>query len=336
MKQSKEFHPYRYMISIMRKLIKDPKKLEVLLRIRMKAQLIAWKTQHYIFHLFRREKKLCVIYIGDTKGGFFSCFIKILAGLSYAYRHELTPVVDMKNYPNPYLEDEELGRINSWEYYFKQPCDVSLEEALATPGTASRCIRLYAGPRVGHALFQNLDGELDYWRNICNKYIRVSDEVQKEIDHFKTNFKGRKVLGVSLRGTDYISLKLHDHPVQPTPEEVIVKAEEVMKEYSFDAVYLSTEDKNIVAKFQAAFGDKLLLHEEVYVDYDYNANKWVTHYSTHREHDKYLMGFEYIVSKLLLLECQGLITNMACGTTSIMCISKGWEYLHVFDLGYYD
>ena len=42
-----------------------------------------------------------------------------------------------------------------------------------------------------------------------------------------------------------------------------------MKEKNFDYVYLATEDKRILAEFQAAFREKLILPDNNYFDYDY-------------------------------------------------------------------
>ncbi len=329
MKPSGNFHPIRYIFKLMRKFIRNSKLLDFLLRIRTNYRLFLWKVEYALFSSIRRSKKLCVIYIGETKAGFFACFLRILSGIAYADRHAMIPVVDMKNHYNAYLEEGELGKVNTWEYYFRQPGGISLDEALTSSRTVSRNIRTFPSPRVDHSLFYNIDGQLDYWRYICRKYIVPSLAVQNEIDKFKKKFTGKRVLGVSLRGTDYVVLKLHDHPVQPESETVITKAVEAMRENNFDALYLSTEDKNIVARFQEVFGEKLLLHDEKYVDFDYNSDKWITHYSTNREHDKYLMGFKYVVSKLLLMECAGLITTMTCGTTALMCMSQEWEYLYV-------
>ena len=109
-----------------------------------------------------------------------------------------------------------------------------------------------------------------------------------------------------------------------------------MNEQNFDSVYLATEDKNILAEFQKVFGEKLIISECEYIDFDYKGTRYVTTYFSKRENDKYLRGLEYFVSKLLLLECKGLITSITSGSTGLMCLSSGFEYLYVFDLGYYE
>lgn len=148
-------------------------------------------------------------------------------------------------------------------------------------------------------------------------------------------YSGKKILGVLARGTDYVALKLHNHPVQPEPEAVIAKAREVMKERKFDALYLATEDKNILAKFQEAFGEKLIVPQAEYIDYDYTSGKWLAEYGTDRKNGKYLRGMEYLVSMLFLSRCKGFITSITSGSAGVMLLSDGFEYLYVFDLGLY-
>ena len=246
----------------------------------------------------------------------------------------------MKNYMNAYLYPSELGRVNSWEYFFEQPGGVSLEEALSCRKyIIGRDSLLFPCPgwpaENSRKLFANTAGKLDYYRALCRKYIRFSRPVLDRLERITSKTQGRKILGVLVRGTDYVALRPHGHPVQPTAEQAIAKAQEVMAAGNYDTVYLATEDRNIAAKFQEAFGDTLLLPECEYIDYNYNHPAWLANCSTNRENDKYLRGLEYLVSMLFLSRCPGFITSMTSGSAGVMCLSEGFEYLHVFDLGVY-
>ena len=42
----------------------------------------------------------------------------ILAMVKYALERDMVPVVDLKNCPNTYLEPNEVGKINSWNFSF--------------------------------------------------------------------------------------------------------------------------------------------------------------------------------------------------------------------------
>ena len=245
----------------------------------------------------------------------------------------------MKNYSNPYLYPDEIGKVNAWEYYFTQPGNISLEDALTCKKyILGRDTAKHVRPEIIPEFFYNKrckTRKLEYWRNICKKYIKFQPAVLEMLEREKLKLVDKKVLGVSVRGTDYVSLRLPGHQIQPEIRDVIAKTIQVMEEKNFNAVYLATEDKIIVAEFQKVFGKKLILPECDYIDFDYKGTKWVTACFSERENDKYLRGLEYLISKLLLLECNGLITSITSGSTGIMCLSEGFDYLYVFDLGLY-
>ena len=268
--------------------------------------------------------------------GLFSYFITILGGIAYADRKGLIPVVDMKNYPNAYLYPSELGRVNAWEYYFEQPGGLALDNALSCRryilGKDAAC---FAWPPQSAEFFCGLDGKLEYWRALCRKYIRFTPAVLERLGHLRQKADGRRVLGVLVRGTDYAALKPKGHPIPPTAEQAIAKTREALQEEGFDAVYLATEDKVILAKFQDAFGDKLLLPEADYLDYDYGNPKYLPDIQSSRANDKYLRGLEYLVSVLFLSKCPGFITSPTSGSAGVVCLSEGFKYIYVFDLGLY-
>ena len=273
----------------------------------------------------------------STGAGLFSFFNTILPGIAYADRKNYIPVVDLMNYPNTYLYPDEVGHVNAWEYYFEQPGGISVGDALSC--------REYITGRDAHywgwgamLLLGDLDAnreKIEFWRKLCRKYIRFTRPVLERVAEMEKNFAGRKILGVLVRGTDYVAMKPKNHPIPPTAEQAIAKAKEVMSEKGFDSVYLATEDKNILAKFQAAFKEKLLLPNADYLDYDYNDPKYIAYVSSDRENDKYLRGLEYLVSMLFLSKCPGLLACVCGGAVVPVLFSEGFEYLHIFHLGVY-
>lgn len=325
------------------------RKLDVFHIVRGSRDVVAkwiWsERRHHSFSRLNPDKQFYVIRRQDSRVGIFSNFAAFLGHLSYTDKNNMIPVIDMKNYPNIYLDLDQIKQVNAWEYYFRQPTKYSLEEALK-----SKNVILGQGApptnfiKPEKNLFLNVKGELDYWRNLCKKYIHLADGVQKRLEDERTKLiagKG-KILGVSCRGTDYITLKPKDHPIQPSAEMLMEQIDVAVKECGFQYIYLATEDKRIMEKMKKQYGDKLILMKRNYVEYDYHKSKkglganQVTIYSTKRKNDKYLQGMEYIVSMLLLTKCDGLITSMTSGSTGIMCMTeKPYEYLYVFDLGVY-
>ncbi len=74
-------------------------------------------------------KTYYIIRRADPMVGLFSNYIVFAGHIRFALANGLLPVIDMRNFPNAYLEPKLLGKENAWEYYFRQPFDISLEEA---------------------------------------------------------------------------------------------------------------------------------------------------------------------------------------------------------------
>ena len=71
-------------------------------------------------------------------------------------------------------------------------------------------------------------------------------------------FKGSdNVLGILIRGTDYIAKKPKYHPIQPKAEIVLNDTKEMNNKNKYDFIFIATEDDLIRKKFIKEFGDNL-------------------------------------------------------------------------------
>ena len=304
-------------------------------------RIVIWPLEFVIYRIIRLgKKKYCILRPHISAGGICLYLNRVLGGCVYAELRNMIPVVDMLTVPNRYLLDDEVGHINSWEYYFEQPAGIELDEALSLKD--SQVVTLPVGsifPAQDGKFFGNFLGQLTFWRRICRKYIHFAPAVIERFERMKTKYKGRKILGLLVRGTDYVTTKPKYHPIPPTAEQAIAKVQEAMRDKNFDSVYLATEDKKILAKFQQVFGEKLILPEAQYVDYDYNntdvRKNLLYNYHIDRENDRYLSGMEYLVSMLFLSQCKGFITSGTNGSVVVMLLSDGFDYFYFFDLGMY-
>ena len=100
---------------------------------------------------------------------------------------------------------------------------------------------------------------MKYWHIIANQYIPIKNEIISESnDIIKKLFKGsRKVLGVLLRGTDYIARKHSSHPIPPKTKDAIKDAKLMDNKFKYDWVFLATEDDNIREEFIKGIGAKV-------------------------------------------------------------------------------
>ena len=325
--QTRPDHDLKHALKSLKEFLKRHDRFHILRRIAHPIYYFLWGRDRTFFHPFSKKTYSKIPYIIRRKSpdvGLFSYFNTILGGIAYADENGYIPVVDMKNYPNTYLFPDEVGRINSWEYYFEQPGGISLEEAMSS--------RKYILGR--DTSLHNRSQTIDYKRSLFKKYIRFTQPVLERVEAMKQKFYGMRLLGVHIRGTDIATGKFKNHSIQPTAKQAISKVREVMKDEKFDAIYLSTEDKNIVSEFLSAFGEKLLLPEAQYVDYD-GSGEPIDNFHVDRENYKYLSGLDYVVSIIFLSTCKGLLVSGSNGSGAALLFSDSFEYLYVFDLGVY-
>ena len=63
--------------------------------------------------------------------GLFGYVGIVLAMIRYALDRNMIPIIDWKNYPNTYLETDEIGKVNAWELFFKQISKKNIDEVYA-------------------------------------------------------------------------------------------------------------------------------------------------------------------------------------------------------------
>lgn len=281
-----------------------------------------------IFYVIRRDAAVV---------GLFSYVFSVLSHIKYALKNGWIPVVDMKNYLNAYLYDDEIGKINSWEYYFIQPCGYSLEEVYR-----SKNVILSDGnirddrPRPTKALLENENGLLDEWREVVSNYLIMNETTKNCVDkEWKKLFlEKERVLGIICRGTDYTYLKPKGHPIQPEVLDIVKKANTVIEKFNLNKVFIATEDIKIYEEIKSGLSIEAVTNSKKWVDYqgDYLA---VYTNKLGRSNDKYLSGLEYLTTIGILSRCNCLIGGRPGGATAAMLLSKGYEYTYFWYLGDY-
>lgn len=159
-------------------------------------------------------------------GGGIFCYYNSFAGrIKYALEREFIPVIDMQNFPNIYLTDELFGKENAWEYYFRQPLGIGLKTAYNGENILMSDGGYLPFPQRPHAeVMRSYDnkpaGFLAQWRMLVKLgLLKIKSEIQAEIDAtYKKLFAPKdRVLGVFLRGTDYVATRPHGHSIPPPP-----------------------------------------------------------------------------------------------------------------------
>ncbi len=283
-------------------------------------------VQNPTYYVIRRIEKV----------GLFSYVQTTLGQIAYALQNNMVPVVDMKNYPNTYLEDAEVGIKNAWELFFNPICSKSLDDILENEKyvlSEDSNIDLRYTPRL-NGIYQKR--AYWFWSEMYRKYVVFNKEVQQYCDKeyndiLKDNVD--KTLGVLVRGTDYKFAK--GHAIQPSLDEVLDKVEEILKkDKSFQFIYLATEEKSTEERFKSAFPGRILTNKRMYFDgFDFSKTL-IGDIVMDRENDKYLRGLEYLSSLNLLSKCAGLCAGLCGGTYAAFYMNHGeYRYQFFWDLG---
>ncbi len=266
--------------------------------------------------------------------GLFAIFILVAGHIRYALSKNWIPVVDMQNYSNFYLAPEKLGKENSWEYYFEQPLRIGLKEAYSGENIVLSTGQFVPFPQFnGVAIYESKEYQAP-WRMLVKKgFLRVKKDLQKEIIAIREKLFAPtdRVLGVKLRGTDYVVKKPKNHPIPPSMSLAKSTVAEKLKEWNCNKIFLATEDKTIVQEFKTTFGDLCVTIDREYIEYDPKA----TQNRVNRENDVYLQGKDYLIETYLLSMCNSFVAAKSNSVACLMFLTENFENTFVFNLGLY-
>lgn len=264
------------------------------------------------------------------RNGLLSIMFSVLEQLDFADRNGYIPVVDMQSFSNQYLEDDKIGLENSWEYYYEQLSEYSVNDVLNSKnvilGYDDSCHQINVEQRY----------DLKKMSELYKKYIKIKPAILNEIvnEYGDIILNGSDTLGVLYRGTDMISLRLKNHPIQPSKKELIISAKKYMKDLNLSRIFISTEDGDAIEMFKEEFGDALCYTNQI--RYSNTGSKWIADLSNSRKNDKYLRGVEYLTTIEILSKCDSLIAGVSAGSVCAL-IMNDFKYSHykLLDKGAY-
>lgn len=286
------------------------------------------------------DKTFYVIGFKDLAGGVFWIVNKALMHISYALDNGYIPVIDYKNNETQYTGEDELGRVNIWEKFFKQPCGYDLDDIKNSKNVVFSC--KYASPDNQHFMGNFYDDrkKIEYFRSLYKNYIKYSERVREYLTHSELILKGKgRILGVLCRGTDYVTMKPGGHPIPPSTEKVIEKAKEVMRMQNCDYLFLATEDEEVFQLFFREFGEKLIVNQQKRISKkQLSQGKVLSSIKmdlARTGEERFISGLQYLEAIYLLSKCNCFIGVRCGGTKGALILSDGFEYEYTFDLGVY-
>ena len=242
------------------------------------------------------------------------------------------PIIDLKSFPNV-LNGNNL-KDNLWELFFEQPFGYTLDEVLIKAENIDyiRCEK--SKPRPDDDIF-NKPKIINFWHNFAYRFmpikrnlINLSFKIMYKLFNNSTN-----ILGVLVRGTDYISIKPKSHPIQPKIDNVISDVKKFELNNNYDWIFFTTEDEIIRKKFISEFTNKVKQLNSFKINYNYSS-------TDHLNFDKNIYGNfkfnkQYLLNIIILSKCLDLIASRCSGTAGILVLTKGFRYMKIYDLGKY-
>lgn len=269
--------------------------------------------------------------------GFFSYFNIYISCIKTYIIKGYIPIVELESFPNIFNSFKANSSTeNPWEYFFNQPFGYTIKNIkkkaknikffnCENEETKPRCLDIYSKKIA-----------IDFWHNIALKYIPIKDSILKETNIIiKTLFSNSKnLLGVLIRGTDYIAIKPRGHPIPPKVETVIKDIKEMDNKYKYDYFFLATEDNLIRNALYKVFGKKLkYLLPKRNINYNYLSPKYLSYTESIKGNLANMK--DYLINIIILSKCIDIIASRTNGSVGAFIFSEGFRNIKIYYLGLY-
>lgn len=267
----------------------------------------------------------------------------VLQKLSYALENGYIPVVDWKNYGlMPHAENYPVnGTENSWEYYWTQPSDFTLEDVYQSKNVILSTQNIGDYGYIPHCSmappYEQYARELaekcpPYLKNvhlneITNNYVSKAQE--------KLFPKGKRIIGVVLRGAAYghSGTPYRSHPQQVGMDELKKSIWKHLDEWNMDLIFFVNEMQELVDEMLEEFGDKLIVFPRMRDTFK-RPMDGITKNPMYYDGNRYQTNLDYVTEIALLSRCDTLIGSMSSGMrTALIWNEQKYEHVHVFDKG---
>lgn len=328
-------------MKVLKKKIKKylPNKLILLYR-RFIQKKIYLKEEKRRYGVLNQDKKIYIIRRTPPAAGLMSNFGMVLLHLLEAKEKNMIPVIDYENYNSFYQETEAInGTKNMWEYYWKQPNNITLKEAYQS----MEVILSKEKPNQKSIWTPEFLNDNEYIKKLYNisQKVPLNEETSRYIELVRAKLipKNKKILGVAVRGTDYLrSGDNYGHPIQPTKQEILDIVKEKYYLWEADYIFLRTEEEETIKIFEEEFGEKVLYTKmDRFKNYNQeNSIPIVKEKLNTRKNDNYLKGLEYLTEIYILSSCNFLIAASNSGVAAAVILNGNkFEEKYIINKGVY-
>ena len=247
-------------------------------------------------------------------------------------------MIDLSSYPNVFnsYNNKKKNKGNPWELFFNQPFGFKIEKVKKKAKHVHYFECTFPFKMINHRTFYQHKQLILFWHDIFQKYIPIKNEIIKQAHNFQKQFfkLSKNVLGILMRGTDYISRKPKFHPIPPKISDVFKDIKKMEKIFRYDYLFIATEDNIIRNKFIKEFGNKMkyIQINKIY-EYNYQEKKFLSL-------NKNIIGNLYyiklyLINIILLSKCIDVITARTNGSIGLFIITEGFRNVKIYFLGEY-
>ena len=170
----------------------------------------------------------------------------------------------------------------------------------------------------------------------------IAVSFKKEMDeYYDAVLGGKKVLGLLIRGSDYISTGLSGIRKMARVEQMTPKIHKWMEEYGYEKLFLATEDADILADMRKEFGKSLIaLSQKRLSVSNLRQGQIITEYEKETSGDEYVAKLEdttinYFYALYILSKCNAFICSGQCnGWDNVISLNEGkFEHSYKFSVG---
>ena len=275
-----------------------------------------------------KERNIYYIQVGKPEFGFFALFRITLKYLVYAERFGFVPVIKWSKNISFAERKAVLGTDNPFEYYFKQPGQISIEEA-------EESYNVFAAEEVhitdfflnkeipkGEEGYVMSEEYMEYLARIVKRFIHLNEWTESYLkDQIEKVVGKRRTIGVHVRGSDF-KKGYNNHPAIVSVDDYLDATKSLFEEGDYEQVFLATDDAGAIKRFQDIFGDKLVFYSDVIRT---DGVESVAFSQSERENHHYLLGLEVLRDMYSLTFCDGLVAGISQVSNCARIVKKSYE-----------
>ena len=155
-------------------------------------------------------------------------------------------------------------------------------------------------------------------------------------EYYDALFGEEKVLGVMIRGTDYITAGMTGDRVMASPQQMSPLIHEWVSEYGFERVFLATEDEDALEYMRAELGHLVVaLSQERLKLSDLRQNEILSDYEKEHADGMYEEKLEdttinYFYALYMLSKCDSFICSGRCNGADIVKSFNNGRFSHFY------